>query len=824
MALITDPDSLNQGNSTAVADLVFGTPTGNQVTLTSAGSNIPALADDEFFEIRDHSVPGNNGLYRVDDASPATNDITVDKLTGINPVAAGSEAATILGTTGAASEKSVHFDTDNRRIYLLEQGNLVTADGVTMLALHSFMKEEWKNDTTLPGIPFPMLGIDFDAGKWELGVDPSGNFNDWAFADDDGTESIFTRRAIRNAGWVEYDATGLFKAKFTNVTTLGSFEDTTNDFAHYAFGNDPTDTAAATDFIFGGPVNEPVQFYDGLVTRADGGTGYDFNNDTPDTIDRNDGGSWITDGYTIGSLVVVQNANTVGNDGTYEITGVTTSTITVVAYPGGGDAGLTTDLLDTTATFDLDNRLNFAVFLRVRDADPNGKTYARSDLSGAGESELVNKVIKYPLSNATDLNITETDANIAANSPYTEVRLRYLPAAYNREVDTTTKRDFGIVVDVGTYSHSNGVSATSTTFTSADWNAGAGEALGDYTGGTLIIHEGTDQGTHTISGTPTAPGGTLTVVLTVALTASESNLSFTMERASPLTATKTEIYEKIQYQLRQDADIDETINTVTGSTADELATFIGPDLEMGRDIPTNPNGGGSGVIIEGFDANDTNNLFFYDNGGTRRNFPFVAAGTLNFNANLVTDTDPDYWLFFEYTTRTTVSDFAISAASGSTASFDSAGANLPTVAQNDYVRLTDMTNEENNGIWIVTDASPTATQFDARKIDGKTVVNETSASHPIDQNPIDSPDAIIVNDNGGTPITGAASSASIAFDFDYDNNTQGGRTAATDANVVLRAGGLETGQMAEQGGLLITRNTGLSFSITSALERNYSNP
>ena len=178
-------------------------------------------------------------------------------------------------------------------------------------------------------------------------------------------------------------------------------------------------------------------------------------------------------------------------------------------------------------------------------------------------------------------------------------------------------------------------------------------------------------------------------------------------------------------------------------------------------------------------------------------------------------------MFFAYTKRTTVTDFAISAASGSTASFDSAGANLPTVVQNDYVRLTDMLNPQNNGIWVVTDATPTTSQFDARKVDGATVVNETSTSHPIDQKPIDSPQAIVVNNNAGSSISGAIGAASIAFDFDYDNNVQGGRTAATNAPIVIRAIGLEDAQFAETTGT-ITRATGLSFSVVAALERNYS--
>ena len=145
------------------------------------------------------------------------------------------------------------------------------------------------------------------------------------------------------------------------------------------------------------------------------------------------------------------------------------------------------------------------------------------------------------------------------------------------------------------------------------------------------------------------------------------------------------------------------------------------------------------------------------------------------------------------------------------------------MTQGDYIRIAGATNSVNNGIWIVTDASPSTAQFDARKVNGDTVVNETAFAATVDENPIDSPSAILVDNNSGSDIAGSIGAASIAFDFDYDGNIQGGRTAATDAAIVLRAIGLETAQFVEATGT-ITRNVGLSFSLVAGLERNYSNP
>ena len=100
-------------------------------------------------------------------------------------------------------------------------------------------------------------------------------------------------------------------------------------------------------------------------------------------------------------------------------------------------------------------------------------------------------------------------------------------------------------------------------------------------------------------------------------------------------ATAEQIYEKIQYQLRSNTDIDEGTGVVTGKTASDLLTFIGDTLSTS-----------TGVYIDNFATNDTNRLQFYDVTGTLRTYPYVATITLNFNDNLQSDTDAVYRVFF----------------------------------------------------------------------------------------------------------------------------------------------------------------------------------
>jgi hypothetical protein len=100
-------------------------------------------------------------------------------------------------------------------------------------------------------------------------------------------------------------------------------------------------------------------------------------------------------------------------------------------------------------------------------------------------------------------------------------------------------------------------------------------------------------------------------------------------------ATAEQIYEKVQWSLRQNSDIDAGGGTVTGKTADDLLYFVGDTLKTR-----------AGVYIDNFSPSDTNRLVFTDKNGVERIFPYVATLTINFGANLVNDADAVYRVFF----------------------------------------------------------------------------------------------------------------------------------------------------------------------------------
>ena len=91
-------------------------------------------------------------------------------------------------------------------------------------------------------------------------------------------------------------------------------------------------------------------------------------------------------------------------------------------------------------------------------------------------------------------------------------------------------------------------------------------------------------------------------------------------------ATKRQIYAKVQYLLRQNSNINTAgdAGSITGKTAALMMAFAGETVTTAQ-----------GVFIDNIASADTNDYIFTDQNGVARTFPYVAAGTLSFNAPLV---------------------------------------------------------------------------------------------------------------------------------------------------------------------------------------------
>ena len=804
MALITSRTSLSQGSVLSVASAIFATGTGADIRIhTSAANNLPALAALEYFEVRDHSSAANNGLYQVATVNTSTDDYECDKVTPGTPVVAGAEAITTLGATGASTEKSIHLDLANLQCYGIEQGNM-DSNGVNGDAVYSFFMQEWKDDNfVIANAPFPMNAIDKDAGKYIMGQDSSGNNSGWNWADTTAfTPNIRTRKLMRNMGWDEIDASGVTIAREFCMITLGTFEDAAADTPFGQFGTDTTidDTF---DLDFAGPANEAIRFYE-QQAQTDLAI-------TTTTITRV-GGSFITEGYKVGGQVNIRAAEDVGNDGDWTLTAVSALVLTT--------SGLTANVDDTTARLSVNNDNAFRNGIRVRDADANGKTFGESNLAGAGKTSLGNFVFSFPLANAEDQKISETDANIDANTPYTGMSLTFYATGQSRGGLVGGPYNFGFIMD-----GNNG--------------------------------------------------------------------------------TNIECFEWLQRQLRKLTDIDAGAGTNIGRTIELMARFNGDTAEFGSgdgglNFPTNPEGGGSGLFIDNLNAASDNATKFWDNTGALRSKPESIAITLDGNSIVINDAASEYDMYFDRTIRTTVADLVLTL---STSKITSTGSNLPTNAQiavNSYVRLSGMTTAAMDGVYQITAINSAGADWSVIRYDNAALIDSTTASVTVDQNCVDTPDAIIIHTNVSVAtsadvsftatdtITSAGSefgvfsvgdrieiegstsglndglwevltasaaamtlsaeraspsaittqgtgptvtitklfsgdfTADITANFAFDDNVQGGRTVSTTTSVKAKAIGATGAQYIDSPVASIVTGVPLTIPLFSATERNYS--
>lgn len=446
------------------------------------------------------------------------------------------------------------------------------------------------------------------------------------------------------------------------------------------------------------------------------------------------------------------------------------------------------------------------VFLREQ-----GKTYDQGELvADQALSAIDYRFYGVPLSNATDLNITESDANIDSNSPYTGMTVDYLQGSgFTTWADSTVYAAGAVVLDP--IRQSGGSSNGTWWFTPA--------------GGTT-------------SGTGTADDTGITDWESYAGELQVGTEWYAYNRIIDGNGgTTTEIYEWAQRQLRKTTDInDDTLGSPNqngngaqfGRIANSLCFFVGDVLQSA-----------DGVAITNFDANATNNIrqndITVDGGGldseglpvtsTERQYPFVAAGTLSFSQNLVDESDVDtlYKMFFAYSERFTDTDVAIANQSGVNADITSTNIDMTTWSNGDFIFVSGFANSQNNGMWQVNGVT-SANTAPAEKVNDINPIDESAGpSVSLDTNPFDSPDAIVVDDNAGADITGQITAANIAFDFDYTNNAQGGRTPNTDADVVVIAQGIP-GARWIAASFTITQSTGQSFPVNAADELVYSNP
>lgn len=592
----------------------------------------------------------------------------------------------------------VTVDTDAKTIQLEIAGNLGN-EGVTLQALYSFLKEEWKADANLIKFPFPMLAITEE--KFEI-------INGWDFKD------TTTRQLIRTGGW-GLNPAGTVVEEYAGIITLGSLGDTDQVYFQQV------GSGATANIALPGVVNQAVKIY------------------------------------------------------------------------GDGSHG------------SVNYRSYFKLFVREY-----AKSYGMAQLSDIGVGTMTYQVYRFPLTNATDLKIVATDANVIGKAPY-----------------------FGTSTASGT----DGVAvAGDETFTSA----AAAFAVGDV-GKFICIESGTNMGFYKI----VTRNSATSVELDRVMPANGSSIAYTVcPGAMKLTwyaaaQTKTgfnfgdanfhliiegnqgsaeQIYTFAQYMLRQNRDIDDGAGTQTGKTVNALLQFTGDALA------TLPYDTGKGTFINDFKSSDTNRLSFSDSAVTTTKRARDGSNT----ATITTAT-----------AHGLVPGDAVTISGVGGTGYNGAGVvgTTPTPTSFTYANTGTLETETADTAGTVYDRNYRTYPYVAALTlnFGDNLKNDAAAKYWVfftDDNAgvnlghdFGTADAIIAKTQAGVDMTGDVSAASsVQLTYDYDGNVQrGAGSAGQDAPITVVALGLTTGQYVSATGT-IARSTANVVSLVAALERNYSNP
>ena len=153
-----------------------------------------------------------------------------------------SKASLVVNTEIVINESA-------KTIQLLEAGNLVAKDGVTLQAVYSKLVDLWAT-ASYQDSPFPMYAIDALSGQFQIGTD-GATYSGWTWADD------ATRNMLRDGGWSEYSAAGVLVQQFAGFIGLGSIGPATTCQPYYHLAT----SDAPTDFPFTDQFNVGIKVY-----------------------------------------------------------------------------------------------------------------------------------------------------------------------------------------------------------------------------------------------------------------------------------------------------------------------------------------------------------------------------------------------------------------------------------------------------------------------------------------------------------------------------------------------------------------------------------
>jgi hypothetical protein len=533
-----------------------------------------------------------------------SNSAAAVQLTQSSTSGSGTSFSITPGTANisAAATEEIIIDWDLKKIALVVQGNLPD-DGASLKAVYSALKDAWRTNSTLIKFPFPMGPITDEQFEMINGWN-------WDKVETSGTVSATTVELLRDGGWSVKDTSNVIQEEWAGIITLGTLGNT--DQVYFQQIQDETSTTNTSDFKLFGAVNQAVQIYDNGV--------FDYKDQTGAT--------------NIFKLFVREWQSTFATS-RYDDIGVENVSFQAYRFP-----------LTTVTDLKVPHLEGFIADGESISASSNGTvhTFTTGSAHGLSVGEVV---VIAGFTTETDFNEAGgvAVATIPSDSTFTVV-----PTA--AEPNSTT--DTGGTATISAYANITVTYVRSSVDNSLITNAdvlGNWTSAGTYVIGNVVFDINDSEWyvaitNHDSVTTPPNSDGTNWEVFQGSRSIAGTNYPFTIIIDGDTTVGGQEgggnngivtIYEKLQYLLRQNSDIDaDGTGVVVGKTADSLGTFVGDTLVTAQ-----------GVYIDSFTDADTNSIEFTDAQNQTRLFNFIAQLTVNFGETLQDDEFAKFFVFFE---------------------------------------------------------------------------------------------------------------------------------------------------------------------------------
>jgi hypothetical protein len=618
---------------------------------------------------------------------------TVNSETQLTLATDGTDFTTFTGATG------IVFD-----VRVATGGSVV--DGITEQAVYSFAKEEWRTDTRSGALtddlikhPFPFEAIT----REQMEIGGGDSHKNWMWFNET------TRKKVRTGGWAKKNATNTTLEQWSGIVTLGSVDADSQVYYQLTNATTtPTNFAfkgvineAIKVYTDGGPDNRNYlklfvrkkartyaqsQISDIGVTQLETIVNrFPLAHSVDPAISAKDAEILGTTPYRntrTAARVTGSNGSKTISQKTFTSTGATFITLKTqvgdtLRITSGSEQGYYTiasvdsetqitvlNDADFTSWAGTESGLNYTVLtcyvvdprtdgvianvsgttgtLTSATAGLNGGVVTVGDfvvITEAGSNHRgIYKVIT--VDSATQLTVNTTDKAFTSQSAIDFYVVK--PGMYLQY-----KSDTVIAAPATGNLVFNNANPDTITRTSGSW-VSDGVTAGDVI---VIANSVSNNGSYTIASVAAL---TLTLIATDSLVNETvvGGLGANCNVYSPFKRTINSIiygfrwklfgnnaslqntYQFIQHQLRQSTDIDFGPNVSRGDITNSLMSFA------------SPTGTTSDLYIDNLLTSDINNVTWTDASGKTRSEPYVASGSISFNANLQNDGSATYKMFF----------------------------------------------------------------------------------------------------------------------------------------------------------------------------------